>query len=184
MRSIYEPPYLPERAFAVYGASKVEAERAGWEFIRAGDRGFVLNTVLPNFAVGPLLNATQAGSTSGWVTGLYNGDEELSERMRTFPPQYNVDVRDVARVHVAALLEHDVKNERLFAFAEPYNYSRVVDILKKLDPSRQQYPLPVENEGHDLSTVDNARAVELLKRSGRAGFIGLEESLRAQFRVD
>lgn len=177
------PPYLPERAFAVYGASKVKAEKAGWEFMRAGDRGFAFNTVLPNFAVGPLLNASQGGSTSVWVTGLYNGDEELTERVRKFPPQYNVDVRDVARVHVAALLEPDVENERLFAFAEPFNYSRVVDILRTIDPSRQEYPPPVENEGHDLSTVDTSRSVELLKRMNRPGFISLEESLRAQFQL-
>ena len=175
------PPYLPERAFAVYGASKVEAERTGWEFMKNGSRHFVLNTVLPNFAVGPVLNSEQFGSTSGWVRGLYDGDEELSERMRTFPPQYNVDVRDVARVHVAALLETDVRSERLFAFAEPFNYSRVVEVLQKIDPSRQHYHPPLENEGQDLSVVDTARVTELFKRMGREGFINLEQSLREQF---
>ena len=100
--------------------------------------------------------------------------------VRTFPPQWYVDVRDVARVHVAALLEADVQNERLFAFAGTYNYSKIVDILKKIDPSRQHYPPPVENEGEDLTTTDTDRPIELLKRIGRPGFIGMEESLRAQ----
>lgn len=106
------PPYTPERSFAVYGASKVEAEREGWNFVESEKPGFVFNTVLPNFAVGPLLNSDQFGSTSGWVRGVYEGDQELTERVRTFPPQYNVDVRDVALTHVAALLEPDVQNER------------------------------------------------------------------------
>ena len=176
------PPYLPERAFAVYGASKVEAEKVGWEFMKAEDRHFVLNTVLPNFANGPILNPKQPGSTAGWVRGLYNRNEEYTEMMRNFPPQWAVDVRDVARLHVAALLEADVQNERLFAFAEPYNYSKIVETLKKVDPSRQDYRPPVENEGEDLSTVDTARAVELLKRMGRPGFASLEESLGAQLK--
>lgn len=151
--------------------------------MKANDRHFVLNTVLPNFAIGPLLNKDQFGSTSGWIRGLYEKDPELTERVRTFPPQYNVDVRDVARVHVAALLEADVKNERLFAFAEPFNYSRVVDILKKLDPSRSDYPAPLADEGEDLSEVDTVRAIEMLKRYGQSGFTGLEQSLREQFKL-
>lgn len=164
----------------MYGASKVEAERAGWKFVETEKPQFVFNTVLPNFAVGPLLNRDQFGSTSGWVRGLHEGDEEMTERTRTFPPQYNVDVRDVARTHVAALLESDVNSERLFAFAEPFNYSRIVEILKRINPSKQDYPPAVENEGQDLSTVDNARVIELLQRSGMPGFIGLEESLKDQ----
>ena len=174
------PPYLPSRAFSVYGASKVEAERAGWEFMKNENRNFVLNTVLPNFTIGPRLSKNQPGSTSGWVRGLFEGDVENTEMVRTFTPQWYVDVRDVARVHVAALLEADVQNERLFAFAGTYNYSKIVDILKKIDPSRQHYPPPVENEGEDWTTIDTDRPIELLKRIGRPGFIGMEESLRAQ----
>lgn len=174
------PPYESSRSFAVYGASKVEAERACWSFVKEKHPGFTLNTILPNFAVGPRLNSEQAGSTSGWVRGLYQGNSEDTETMLTFPPQYSVDVRDVARAHVSALLEADVKNERLFAFAEPYNYSRIVKILKDIDPSQQDYPPPPEGEGDDLSTVDNARVIELLKRSGGQGFIPLEQSIREQ----
>ena len=178
------PPYDPSRSFAVYGASKVQAEQAAWEFVKAEPRSFVLNTVLPNFAVGPRFDVTQPGSTSGWVRGLYEGDAGSSEQMRTFPPQWSVDVRDVARLHVAPLLELDVRNERIFAFAEPFNYSRVVSILKELDPSRQQYPPPLTDEGQDIMTIANSRAVELLKRTGRSGFIELKESLRAQLEAE
>lgn len=174
------PPYEPSRAFSVYGASKVEAERASWDFVKTKNPNFILNCVLPNFAVGPRLNISQHGSTSGWVRGLYEGESVGTEHMLTFPPQWSVDVRDVARAHVSALLEADVQNERLFAFAEPYNYSRIVEVLKKVDPSRQDYPPSPENEGQDLSTVDNIRVIELLKRDGREGFITLEQSLREQ----
>ncbi len=176
------PPYEASRAFPVYGASKVEGERAAWDFMKTENPEFILNTVLPNLNVGPRLNPKQGGSTSGWVQGLFEGDEQFTQMMLQFPPQYHVDVRDTAAIHVAALLEDDVKGERLFAFAEPYNYSMIVDILKKIDPSRS-FPAAPENEGVDLSTVDTARAEELLKRMGRDHFISFEQSLQEQLKL-
>ena len=94
---------------------------------------------------------------------------------------YMVNVDDQARLHVAALLKEDVRGERLFAFAEPINYSTIVAALKKVNPGKTEYLAPPENEGRDLSTVSTGRAVEMLRRAGRSGFIGLEESLRVQF---
>ena len=37
------------------------------------------------------------------------------------PPQYYVDVRDTARLHVIALVDSDCNGQRLFAFAGPFN---------------------------------------------------------------
>lgn len=38
------PPYEADRAFAVYGASKTQAEQALWKFMEEEKPGFVLNT--------------------------------------------------------------------------------------------------------------------------------------------
>lgn len=38
------PPYEPQRAMYAYAASKVQAEKGLWEFVRTGRPGFVLNT--------------------------------------------------------------------------------------------------------------------------------------------
>ena len=88
-----------------------------------------------------------------------------------------VNVKDVARLHVAALVEPDVQRERLFAFAEPFNYNDVMRTLRKLDPKRK-IPGDIEDDSRDFSTVDTKRSVELLKRMGRDGFTGLEDSVR------
>lgn len=89
--------------------------------MKAEDRSFVLNDVLPKIAVGAPLNSQ---STSAWVRGLLsNADEELTDRMRASPSQWSVDLSDVAILYVAALPEPDIQNQRIFAFAETFNYS-------------------------------------------------------------
>jgi nucleoside-diphosphate-sugar epimerase len=41
----------PSRQYAVYAASKTEAEKTAWKWVETHKPGFVLNTVLPNFNV-------------------------------------------------------------------------------------------------------------------------------------
>ena len=64
------PPYTDDRSWAVYGASKTQAEKECWRFVKEERPGFVLNTVLPNFVTGEILSSKQAGSTAGWVNGM------------------------------------------------------------------------------------------------------------------
>lgn len=93
--------------------------------------------------------------------------------------EWFVDVEDTARLHVAALLDGRVKSERLFAFATPYNWTDVVDILRKVFPLNSSIPQPPENEPRDLSLVGpSVRAESLIKEFwGRDGWTGLGESI-------
>lgn len=93
-----------------------------------------------------------------------------------------VHARDVALLHLAALLEPDVAGERILAYAEPYNFSSLVDTLHRIDPERKYAEKPAEGqESRDLSVVDTNRGKELLRRYGRVeGFDGLEATLRDQ----
>src|SRR5579862_9360867 len=62
------PPYERSRAFAVYGASKTQAEKEAWQFIEKNKPGFVFNTVLPETAYGEILDpVNQQGSTGGFL---------------------------------------------------------------------------------------------------------------------
>lgn len=88
-----------------------------------------------------------------------------------------VDVKDTARLHVAALLDPDVENERILAYASPFNWSDILATLRKLYPHKK-FPADIENEPRDLSKLDNSRGATLLKAFGRSGFTGLEESVR------
>ena len=88
-----------------------------------------------------------------------------------------INVKDTARLHVAALLAPDVESERILAFAYPFNWNDILAILRKLYPDKQ-FPNDIEDEPRDLSKLDNSRGATLLKAFGRSGFTGLEESIR------
>lgn len=93
--------------------------------------------------------------------------------------EYFVDVRDSARLHVAALTNPDVKSERIFAFAEAFNWTDIYTVLRKAFPDRK-IPDDIPNEPRDISTVKTwGRSVELLKALGQDGFVSLEDSLKA-----
>lgn len=90
-----------------------------------------------------------------------------------------VDVVDSARIHLAALLFPDVKNERVFAVNAPYNASTLRYFLQALYPDK---PLQGERELQDLSedlTVfrEAGRAEALLRRMGRLGWTNIQDSI-------
>jgi len=168
------PPYEPMRAWAVYGASKTQAEQEMWKFAREKKPGFIMNAVLPNANFGVILSDKQPASTGEWPKKLYHGDIEL---LKTIPPQWMVNVQDTARLHVAALVDPDVRNERILAYAYPFNWNDVLACLRKIKPEKK-FPNDFPNNDKDLSKVNNSRGAELLKAFGREGWTGLEESVR------
>ena len=92
-------------------------------------------------------------------------------------PQHFVDVVDVALLHVIAMIGPDVKNERLFAFAEPFNWNRVLQFFREKFPERK-FREDFPGLGEDLSIIDRKkRAVQLLKGLGKDGFTSFEESV-------
>ncbi|KAK5167089.1 uncharacterized protein LTR77_007819 [Saxophila tyrrhenica] len=151
------PPYTEERAFAVYAASKAAMEKAMWKFAEDEKPHFTVNSILPDFNVGRIL--TSGGPTGSSVEMLLNGS------VPPFPNQYHIDVIDDARIHViAAAMDPGVENERIFAFARPFQFTEMIKDLHELRPGVQTIAQPPENEGHDLSKVPNARGAELLKK--------------------
>lgn len=63
------PPYTNAREWDVYGASKTQAEKECWKFVREKKPGFVLNTVLPNYTTGEDLFGGDGSSTGRWAKG-------------------------------------------------------------------------------------------------------------------
>lgn len=84
-------------------------------------------------------------------------------------------------VHVAALLDPNVKSQRLFAFAGAFNWTDILEILHKLRPENKKLPKAPENEGRDISDIKpKGKAEQLIKDFfGVSGWKGLEESLEA-----
>ncbi|KAH8695618.1 cinnamoyl-CoA reductase [Talaromyces proteolyticus] len=161
----------------VYAASKTEGERQAWKWIQTNKPSFVFNSVLPNFNIGKILHPNIKGSSSDWVRNLLAGDPML---FSIIGPQWFVDVVDNARLHVIALLDPNVKSQRLFAFAAPFQMKDIASTLKKLRP-HAAIPSPPVGEGLDLSDiVPSKTAQELLQVFyGQRGWTSLEESLAA-----
>jgi hypothetical protein len=91
--------------------------------------------------------------------------------------EYFVDVEDVGIIHLIALTNPDVQSERIFAYAEPFEWNQVLAIFRKNFPDKKFHD-DFPGIGKDISTIARReRAVGLLKEFGREGFRGLEESL-------
>lgn len=165
------------RPMHIYSASKVAGERAAWEFMEKEKPNFVLNTICPNFSIGEALDKRLVSSSAGVVIALWGGHPQVTAFVQNSPPQFSVNVKDAARLHVAALTMTDVKGERLLALNDPFNFSRLCESLKKINPSKE-FPPPAENEGKNLGTVDMKRSIELLKRMGVAELTPMDESTK------
>jgi hypothetical protein len=88
---------------------------------------------------------------------------------------FPIDVVDVALLHVAAILDPEVKNARLQAWAQPCVWNDILAIMRKLYPQRKfiddlpDAPLPA------LST-DFSQPLHLLQKWGHQdGFKSLEQ---------
>ncbi|PQE29196.1 hypothetical protein CJF30_00004232 [Rutstroemia sp. NJR-2017a BBW] len=180
------PPYEPSRAWAVYGASKTEAEQALWKFVKEKNPGFVANAVLPDTNFGKLLYPGQPASTGDFSRQLFKGDNTMIKQLPprtlswlTSVQEYFIDVQDTARLHVSALTNPDVKNERLFGFAEPFTANDLLRAFRKIRPDANIMDDFHDDNVKDLSKVANERAEELLRSDfGRSGWTSLEESLK------
>lgn len=168
------PPYESDRAWAVYGASKTQAEQSVWEYVKERKPSFTVNAILPNANMGEILSEKQPASTGAWVKGIYNGQ---LDKVKDIPPQWMVNVKDTARLQVSALIDPDVENERILAFAYPYNWNDILACLRKLYPDKT-FSEDIPNAPRDLSTLDNSRGAELLRAHGRDGWTSLEESIK------
>ncbi|KAL8920774.1 MAG: hypothetical protein Q9208_006104 [Pyrenodesmia sp. 3 TL-2023] len=170
------PPYEPDRAFPVYAASKTQAEQEMWKFAREKKPGFVLNAVLPNYNLGTVLSDKLSISSGAAVRRVYETGE-VGVVAQRLGPQWMVDVQDTARLHVAALVDPDVENQRILAFAHPFNWNDVLACLRKLAPDRS-WADDMEGLGRDLSKLDNRPGAELLRKFGRSGWTSMEESVK------
>jgi len=189
------PPYEQDRMLSVYAASKAQAEQAMWQFVKDHKPHFVANSVLPDFICGlPISLEKQGyGPSNGLLQALWNKNDYF----RVLYPQFMVDVKDTARLHLAALLAPDAENERIFGYAHNRTWTDWIVRLKRMYPDHEFpgksplithemapadadcFPDPPENEGIDMANVTGRpRAERLLKWLGRDGFRPMEESMK------
>lgn len=81
-------------------------------------------------------------------------------------------------LHVAALIYEDVESERLFGYAERYNFNDLLAIYRKNYPDKK-FKDDIEGLGRDMVVPPTARAEEVLKWIKGRGWDSLEESVVA-----
>ncbi|KAF2500212.1 NAD(P)-binding protein [Lophium mytilinum] len=166
-----------ERMVDVYSASKVLAERASWEWVKKNQPQFVFNTIIPNVNFGGVVSLKHQGfrSSAGLVKAIWYGQ---TIGMALIKPQWCLDVEDDALLHIAALVLPGVKNERVIAMAYRFDWTQILDILKKLYPDHD-FPLEsLPDMGKDMGKVSTERSEELIRQMGKSGFTSLEDTIR------
>lgn len=110
-----------------YQKSKTLAEKAAWDFIRQEGNGLELATVNPVGVMGPILGNDYSHSND-IVRQMIEG------KLKSVPKIYSdyVDVRDVADLHILAMVRPDASGERFIASSsENLSMLDIARILRK-----------------------------------------------------
>lgn len=178
VKQAWDPAFEhPAKTFLVYSAAKAQAEQAAWKYVQEEKPHFTLNIILPSCNMGPSLVFEKQGhpSTGGWPKALYEGDLSL---ISNIPPQHFIDVRDCGKLHVAALVDSDTSNERLWGFADRYSWNSVLAYFRKFWPDKK-FIDDIEGLGWDDTTLPIESALKALKNVyGQDGWTDIETALR------
>ncbi len=104
-------PHL--KGLSAYEKSKGLSERAAWNFIKKGPGNLELSVINPVAVLGPSLNAHISGSFD-ILRHLLDG----SMKAVTHIPLNIVDVRDVADLHIRAMVDPGANGQRFIASAD------------------------------------------------------------------
>ncbi|KAK9243405.1 hypothetical protein V1506DRAFT_544540, partial [Lipomyces tetrasporus] len=102
--------------------------------------------------------------------------------LQQFGPSWYIDTEDTAPLHIAALTQKDVKNDRLFGCAGTFYFNSWVNVFRQLDPSKP-WPADAPAQWHYLREVDTTRELKLLKRFGQDGWTSFYDSVRRNLRA-
>ena len=117
------------RALGAYSVSKTKAELSAWEYSRVQGFESKLTVINPGLVLGPPIGSTYGASLS-LIEQLLKGELKQLPKVSLMI----VDVRDLARMHVAAMVKHKAKGRRLIAVGESLWLSELADILSELSP--------------------------------------------------
>ena len=106
--TVWADPTDPQ--FDAYRRSKILAERAAWDFMAGSTGPTTLTTVLPGAVFGPVLTKQKLGSVR-IIQGLLAGRPAGIPRLGFFV----VDVRDLAELHVRAMIAPEAAGQRFLA---------------------------------------------------------------------
>jgi len=93
-------------------------------------------------------------------------------------PCWFVDVDDVAKLHVAALLDETVDQQRIWGATSPFSAADFQEILKEVKPDYEERDVSAFAPRVDITIVNDA-SIKLLKKHYGSGFTDLKTSIKA-----
>jgi dihydroflavonol-4-reductase len=114
-----------------YVKSKTLAEKAAWDFVEEEGQGLELAVINPTGVLGPILGPC-ASSSIGIIASL------LSGRMARGAPNLMfgvVDVRDIADLHIRAMVTPEANGERFLATNKVMTVLEISEIIKEYHPN-------------------------------------------------
>ncbi|KAF4415180.1 hypothetical protein F53441_14654 [Fusarium austroafricanum] len=167
------PPYDSSRAMMVYAAGKYASEKEAWKFME-NKPNFTLNVVAPFGVSGAPNHKKHAESGTNWTATFFRGQKDYLD---AFPSSYFADVEDIAILHVAAVLDPEVKNARLHSWGHLIHWNDFLAIFRSLRPQKEFIPDYPDPKYLTLNT-DQSPSLELLKKwGGKDGWKSLKDSL-------
>jgi dihydroflavonol-4-reductase len=115
-----------------YAKSKILAERAAWRFVEQDAPELSLSVINPGFVLGAPLDRS-FGTSLRVIQRIMQAKDPMLPNFG-FPV---VDVRDVARMHVAALERPDAVGKRFLGGDEFLWFPQMAQILKSAFPDRR-----------------------------------------------
>lgn len=119
-----------------YSYSKTLAEKKAWEMANSQNQ-WTLAVINPAFVLGPSLSKTSDSESLVFIKNIIDG------KFRTGAPKLYfgfVDVRDVAKAHIAAAENLQVEGRHILC-NESASMMEMVEIIEKLYPKKYKLPL-------------------------------------------
>jgi len=115
----------PNADIGTYAKSKTLAEQAAWKYAKANDVALVV--INPGGVMGPTLTGKVEGESLTLISDIIEGKYPLIPNISIG----FIDVRDVAKLHVAAMTAEEAVGKRFIASSdEPLHFKEVTGILK------------------------------------------------------
>lgn len=115
-----------QAGLSYYDKVSLMVEKSAWKFIENDRSGMELVTVNPVAILGPPLDGYQAGSFNVLRMVFIKGLGRM--------PVNLVDVRDVADVHIRAMLTPEARNQRFIAATDKITLLKIKNLIRKERP--------------------------------------------------
>ncbi|WP_311948723.1 SDR family oxidoreductase [Mucilaginibacter terrae] len=145
---------------APYIKSKTIAEKAAWEFIRKEGGDMELSVINPVGIFGPVIGDIYPASYEGVIKAILEGTVTESPAF-TFGI---VDVRDVAGIHIKAMLHPEARGQRFLATSDgAVSFYDVAQLIKTERPQKADRIAEMKPTQPEMYTqMSNRKAVDIL----------------------